>query len=318
MGDRIIHIFSDGIWHEELTNDWIRKSAFDLHSEQMAIYIEDALPWMSWGFWDCRICKKKISNRAWHGHIDGIVTDLLGVDCLYEHKGINHFTFQRYSKDTYPLDYFTQCALYLRGLRQDNPDLTKAVLLIKNKNTSAFLEYLLQYDAETDTLRLLQMSFSEYGEIRDFDPPIEFPEITHTAEDRFRQVAEHVKAKTLPERPHEYGTDFPCGYCQWEDTCWTSYIEEVGAFSGNEADLTDIEDTARFYNELGAQINDMDKQKKEIRSALIKELAKREVSKGKAGEYMVKLAFQKKKSYTVKASTSQVLRVNRIMKKEAK
>ena len=138
INDRILHIFQDGHWHEELTNDWIRKTTYKLHSEQMTV--------------ECGYGLK--------GHIDGIIEDMLGNEYLYEHKGMNHFTFQRYEKDTRPLDYFTQCALYLKGLMKVNPDINKAILLVKNKNTSAFLEFILRYDDQTDTLYLISMAFS--------------------------------------------------------------------------------------------------------------------------------------------------------------
>ena len=83
MDDRMWMVFDDGHWHEELTMDWIRKSVFQLHSEQMVVK-----------------CRPPMT----FGHIDGILTipreltpELTEpIDVLWEHKALNHFTFQRY------------------------------------------------------------------------------------------------------------------------------------------------------------------------------------------------------------------------------
>jgi len=75
LAGRAVMIFSDSSFHEDLTADWIRKSAFQLHSEQMEINV------------DCPGYGIKLT-----GHIDGVVTDLLGTDYLWEHKAINHFS----------------------------------------------------------------------------------------------------------------------------------------------------------------------------------------------------------------------------------
>ncbi len=36
---RTILVFDDSSWHEELSADWIRRSGYTLHSEQMAVDI---------------------------------------------------------------------------------------------------------------------------------------------------------------------------------------------------------------------------------------------------------------------------------------
>lgn len=37
IGDRFIMVLDDSSWHEELTADWIRKSAFQLLDQQLAV-----------------------------------------------------------------------------------------------------------------------------------------------------------------------------------------------------------------------------------------------------------------------------------------
>ena len=76
--DRTMLVFNDSSWHEELTADMIRKSAYRLHSEQMEVVAFE------------------VNGVSVKGHIDGIITDMLDEDYHYEHKAINHFTFEHY------------------------------------------------------------------------------------------------------------------------------------------------------------------------------------------------------------------------------
>ena len=54
IGDRFIMVLDDSSWHEHLTADWIRQSAYTLHSEQMHINTP-----MGLDFLPERICKAK-------------------------------------------------------------------------------------------------------------------------------------------------------------------------------------------------------------------------------------------------------------------
>ena len=54
MGDRFQMTIDDSSWHETLTGDWLQKTAFKLHSEQM-----------------------EVETPVGKGHIDGILTDIL-------------------------------------------------------------------------------------------------------------------------------------------------------------------------------------------------------------------------------------------------
>jgi hypothetical protein len=61
LSGRTLHVFNDGNFHELLTADWIQKSAFTLHSAQMKI-------------------KVSMLGLTIGGSIDGVVTDILGVE----------------------------------------------------------------------------------------------------------------------------------------------------------------------------------------------------------------------------------------------
>jgi len=73
--DRMYMVFDDGHWHEELTNDWIRKTPYKLHSEQMPVD-SIGLPFVKKGETRfCKYCNKDVPTDILHGHIDGIVTE---------------------------------------------------------------------------------------------------------------------------------------------------------------------------------------------------------------------------------------------------
>lgn len=271
MADRFVMVLDDSSWHEHLTIDWIQKTAFQIHSQQMKI--------------SCTV-----RGRTIQGSIDGVVTDLLGVDRLFEHKAINHFTWNKYAKGDAPKDYIAQCCVYIKGLQEVNPLISEAVLLMKNKNTAQYLEYIIAYDSVSDaaTIKNISMSFGEAAQSGEV-----FERILDSAFERFEIVEDHIMAKTLPDRPYEFGTDFPCGYCSWQDTCWSGYVAEVAALSENEADMTEMADYARFYNELGAQKSEIEAQRDDVGKSIKAKLKELNSRHGRAGEYVIDWKLQK-------------------------
>lgn len=271
---RMYHIFNDGHWHEELTDEWIAKTAYRLHSKQMPIKVEDMEPRL-------------------FGSIDGIITDPLGKDYLWEHKGLSHFACIRYEKGKeFPEDYFTQCAIYLRGLYADNPFLTEGILLIKNKNTSAFLEYHMTYFFNSDLLVIDRLTCSD-GTVLDLHETREA--IVGNACHKFRMVADHAANGTLPERP--YGSDdWHCEYCSYSQRCWAGYVEELKSNVGFAELEEEVADTCRYYRELGAHIAEQEKEKDELQAKLFALMKERHLAKAKAGEYSMSVtAFNKEK-----------------------
>jgi len=259
-------VFDDSSWHEELTADWIRKTAFRLHSEQM-----------------------EVMTAVGPGHIDGIVTDLLGVDRLFEHKAINHFSFERLWRGQWPLDYFTQCALYLEGLTKLNPEMTEALLLVKNKNTAQYLECLLFYHRDADILILKNVLRSD-GEAS--EPDFLMARVTQAAVEKFAAVREYQAAQTLPPRPFAYGTDFPCGYCRWAQACWEGYEEEIAERSASIQLPDDLAQVAEEYRSLTDTETCCTKRKKELREPLYQALVRENAKAGTVGVYTVALSTQ--------------------------
>jgi hypothetical protein len=271
---RTYHIFDDGIFHEELVADWIRKSAFQIHSQQMQV--------------DCG------TEQGIHlqGSIDGIITDMIGQDYLWENKSINHFTCQRFWAGEVPLDYVTQCCLYLRGLKKVNPDINKAVLLIKNKNTSAYLEFIIEYSRDIDTAQIMERINSQ-GEHAVMDYTIE--NITTDAFAKFAKVQDYVERKTLPRRQYE-PDNWRCEYCSYNHTCYANYQAEFAELKTDMMLPNEIADMVRYRQELAAHRLDMEKEEKQIATDIKAMMIDANAREGRAGEYIVRRILTERKS----------------------
>ena len=274
MSGRMFHVFNDSSWHETLTDEWISKTSFVLHSQQLKVSTNDF-------------------GLKLEGSIDGVVTDLLGVDRLWEHKAINHFTFERLTKgEALPEDNIAQCAVYMRGLHAIQPDFRECLLMVKNKNTSAFLEYVMEYDYEADCLTVLTLTHSD-GTVKQFDEERR-EHIVKGVSDKFLSVLDHARNGTLPERPFDPGA-WQCDYCKWNRTCWDGYASELQSAAVGEGDIEgELADKVRYHRELGAQIAEQEKEKKEIGKELLQYLVEHGLKKGRAGEYMVSLVALEK------------------------
>lgn len=271
---RAVMIFSDSSFHEDLTDDWIRKTAYYLHSEQMEV--------------NCGT----LHGITLKGKIDGIVTDLTYTDFLFEHKAINHFTFQKLWNGEIPYDYVTQCCLYLKGVQVVNPDIDTAILLIKNKNTAQYMELVIYWNSETDTATITERTNSQ-GETITMGDTIE--NITENAFIRFAFVQEYINQRKLPLRQYDKFDDsegWHCDYCQWGGVCWKDYEREFNELKIEGMLPNEIADMIRYYKELGAQKGDIEKEYKDL-SAKIKSLMELSgFSAGRAGEYVCKLKLQ--------------------------
>lgn len=274
LSGRTLSIFEDGSLHELAMGDLIQKSAFHLHSEQMKIEVA-------------------MLGLTLKGSIDGVVTDLLGNDRLIEFKSSNHFSFERYwNKETYPENYFAQVSIYCRGLQAVNPDIHEIVLLIKNKNNSAFLEYLLNYERETDTLTVLKKA-NHLGDqviIHTEKKPEIREKIVEKAFQKFLDVNAHAAAGTLPDRPFP-SDSWQCEYCAYNRTCWSTYSEEVESMAESVELEPELADEVRYYKQLSAEITDQEKVKKAMRDKLLAVMQEKQAKVGKIGEYLVKMSI---------------------------
>jgi hypothetical protein len=279
ISDRFIMTMDDSTFHELLTQDWISKSAFSLHSVGMEVMTDVGV-----------------------GHIDGIITDMLLYDRHYEHKALNHFAFEKYwLEKSYPLDYFTQSALYLKGLRKDLPDLTETILLIKNKNTSQYIDYVLQYVSDTDTLHVLEIEHSN-GKFKKGEPFLYTHEnICGEAVKKFNWVAQYKTDATLPERPYDMDS-WRCGYCSYNVTCWKDYNQEFESLQETALLSEEVATTARYYleckmhmREMNKQVREMEKESDDMEKKIISILKENKAKIASAGEYRIESKIRERR-----------------------
>jgi hypothetical protein len=289
--DRLVLVLNDSSWHEELTGDWLNRTAFRLHSRQMAVDCAEMF-WRDPAPRKCETCSKQqekdvfVPGNIIHGHIDGVITDLNLVDYHYEHKAISHFKFQEYWADKWPLDYITQCCLYQKGLKDINSDITKTVMLVKNKNTAQYLDFLIEYDVATDEARMLEVGSSikpkKVGEAG--QPLVVFPNILKDALGKFAEVDRCVAEDILPDRQYDFG-HWRCDYCDWKTTCEMDYDAEITSFTEKAELSQEFEDLGRYYLETNLHIKEMTEEKDQLRNKIISLMDTLEVKSGKAGPY---------------------------------
>jgi CRISPR/Cas system-associated exonuclease Cas4 (RecB family) len=206
-----------------------------------------------------------IGDKKMDGEIDGLITDPLNTTRLLEIKSINHFGFERL-KDG-PLDeHRRQANLYLHGLILGGLEVREALILYKNKNTAAMKEFIIAYD-EAQALSDIDM---------------------------FKYVEDAVQDGEIPPRPYAID-DWHCQYCRWQKHCWEGYAGEVAALSKDVALSEEIETAARYYNELGAQKSEIEKERDGIGETLRRALSDAQAQSGRAGEYLLTLSVGERK-----------------------
>ena len=255
---RFLVVLDDSSWHEELVLQWLERTVFQIHSRQLRVACGTTL-WRG-------------LPQTIHGHIDGIVTDLFGIDRLLEIKAIEHFTFQRFADGAYPTNYFTQVVFYLVGLLALNPELREAILLIKNKNQSAFLEYRLRYHVDEDRLTILEMTHSNGTHTF---PNQVFIGLYRQALSRFTVLETHRNAGTLPARPYEDQHNYHCDYCPFRKLCWDNF--QRTPLTGQHPMRADLIPLAEEYLELDEKLGPLEKRWEELRSLFRVELHARGV-----------------------------------------
>lgn len=287
---RAILTMDDSSWHEELTLDWLRKTTYEVHSEQMAVNIPMLFDWMPDVNYYCRFCQQERHARDCHGHIDCIVKDLHDFEYLFEHKAVNHFSYQRIiDHGELPLDNLVQFALYLRGVQRDAPHIDRGVVLFKNKNTAAYAELMCHYDGWRDVLTVESMTLHT-GEVITIHKI--FESFTGDAVDKFRMVHEHIAKKTLPDRPYKYD-HWRCEYCQYFDTCWESYVEEVGGYIEGPELPSEMEFLLNWYTDARETASAAEKERKEAGQRIRQALAKLKLDGGGIGDQTVKWSVKK-------------------------
>ena len=282
---RMVVVLEDSSWHEELSLDQLRTSAYKVHSEQMPVDVPSVFPWRGNTTNLCKICDHYYKSQDCHSHIDWICTDLLGEDFLVEHKAINHFGFERLAKgQELPLDYLTQTAIYFRGIQRIQPELKRGLLLVKNKNQGAYIEYHLRYEnADKDTLSVDKIVHSTGDEL---ELKITLESITKQAFAKFSIVNNCIEKGVIPTRPYSFD-HWRCEYCAYNTLCWGGYAKEHEALQTSMTLPDEVADTVRYERELQAQEGGAKKARVPVKETLKKLLTALGVRHGHAGEYII-------------------------------
>lgn len=306
---RFMVVLEDSTIHEMLIKDLIQKSAFTVHSEQMEV-----------------VCGY-VFNNPLKGKIDGIVTDMMGVDRLLEIKALSHFGFQGiWQGEELPLDYISQTCLYARGLFDVNPDICWAILLIKNKNQGQFLEIMLYYDFIEDYCLIDQMTLST-GETKKIDQRIN--NIVGDAVKKFEEVETYAQTKKLHNRQYDQD-DWHCSYCQFGQVCWDGWEEEHEERKQNVVLGPEWIGTVKEYQRIKYEIGELTDQKDEINKKIKQVMGENDTNKATAGEYIITSQIQKRTSIdktlippsmlpsVSKESVFEVIKVSKIKERSVK
>ena len=288
--DRMAVTLDDSSWHEELTLDWIRKSAYKVHSQQLKVEV---------------VFHQGITIQ---GAIDGIITDLEGKDFLLEHKAINHFTFTRYEEGkAFPVDYICQTVCYIVGLKKIVDSYLPAILLIKNKNTSKYLEYHIKYDEQADTahVRLFVMSYeNERGALVEKSENF-VGEIIEKVGARFSEIDKCVSLKELPKRAYAID-DWHCEYCRWARLCWKDFVAEQDTRKTG-VDMSSFLDTFEKYLKAKEQRLLSEKIEEEEKGKMCTYMRAESLKTGIIGENILTLTIASKSSIDKSLISADVL-----------
>ena len=194
LADRALTLAVEHEVMKELTMQVIReKSAYTLSDEKMRV-----------------ICGT--DEYPLEASIDGILTDMLGNRYLLQIELVTQLTFEFLLQGHSCVEGLIKCCFLMKG-----SGLTQCDLLFKNKNTSAYLDYLLRYDCATDYLEILTTS-SSHG-----DPVVPSQNLYHglyaSGSRWFRTVEEYAGSSELPPRPFHH-TSWQCSYCSYPRLCW--------------------------------------------------------------------------------------------------
>jgi len=285
---RFLLVLDDSSWHEELTLDWLRKSAHTIHSEQMPVDFPLPRPIGPGGY--CHLCTQDIPNTVLHGHIDALFTDLVSVDRLLEHKAVSMYTFDDMLAGTPSLDHLTQGCIYLGALQRLNPDLHEGVVLVKNKNSSAYLEFRFTYHADSDRCHVFEMIASQ-GIHLTLD--LTFDGILARAIEKFETVETYARSQTLPVRPYRMDS-WRCNYCRFQRTCWDGYPAEVDARDAIAQLDPTIAPLLAQYAEASTMKRLAEVTTKRLRPEILAALETQHVKTGIANGYQATVSIQKR------------------------
>ena len=144
-------------------------------------------------------------------NIHGVLTDMMNRHYLLQIEPVVQKAFEELLEGETYLEELIKCCFLMKGT-----GLTQCVLLFKNKNTSAYLDFLLGYDSKTDFLEILSASSSQ----GDLITPLEnqFTGLYRAGIEWFEKVEQCANSSTLPPRSFSR-TSWQCSYCSYGHLC---------------------------------------------------------------------------------------------------
>jgi len=143
--------------------------------------------------------------------IDGVLTDTMNRRYLLQIEPVVQKAFEELLEGETYLEQLMKCCFLMKGA-----GLTQGVLLFKNKNTCAYLDFLLGYDCKADFLEILSASSSQ----GDLIAPLEnrFSGLYRAGIEWFEKVEECANSSILPPRSFSR-TSWQCSYCSYGNLC---------------------------------------------------------------------------------------------------
>lgn len=148
------------------------------------------------------------------GHADGAIRSL---DAAVEFKSVSDSTFTLVQNNGRPLPaHGDQANLYAHVIKK-----SKVLYVYCNRDSGEFLMFLEDYSLER-----------AQSVIR-----------------KWTVAIEHNKNKSLPERPYHDATASPCFFCDWRESCYAGFADQVSKMGAQEVTEPRYVFTASQYSE---------------------------------------------------------------------
>jgi hypothetical protein len=285
---RLLNLFDNGIWEEEMVLDRLSRAGIEIVER-----------------------KVKLATMLGSGEADARVICPDGHFRIVEIKSRSEFVWKR-EIETPSRDAVTQLVAYIEAAyRLGKIDWPSGLLIGSNRGTAQAYEYLIDYDPVAD--KASWTICTTRG-----DRPINgvFEGVIAGQKRKNLEVKAHVAAGTLPPRPYVFGSEYPCSYCRWADTCWAGYKDERG-LAVTDAVLEQLDPTllplVSEYVRIRGEKGEIEKRHKELGEKIKLALVNLSVKSGKIGDdFKVTLRMQERKAFSVDASTSEVLDIREV------
>lgn len=223
----------------------------ELHHQAIVKQLEEA---------GINVTMKEAPLRDKERNISGKLDALIKINSNYyvlEIKTINRYGFDEICREGPREEHVLQLQLYLHYVQNIfKIEARQGIILYKNKDTSRFVDFPIDYDES-----YAQNFFNQ-----------------------MKVIEQHIANNTLPERPYER-TDWHCQYCDYELVCWHGAVEK------KITEITD-EELTRLIGELifvKEQRKDFEEKEDKLVEQVKQTLQNRGLAESRLGSYLIKL-----------------------------